>query len=69
MYGKVAFIVLFFFQKYTRLGVYYTLVCFILWLALAHPKYNGPSKMSKLKDLTQLTEMTGLSADELLRHA
>ena len=53
-YSKVAFITLFFIQQRIRLGVYYTLLCFVLWLILAHPRYNEPSKLIKLINLDHL---------------
>lgn len=68
-YGKVTFITLFFFQRRHRIAVYYTLLCFILWLVLAHPKFSGPSKMSKLRDLSELELLTGLSLEDMIRSA
>ena len=53
-YSKIAFITLFFIQQRIRLGVYYTLLCFVLWLILAHPRYTGPSKLIKLINLDHL---------------
>ena len=51
------------------MGVYYTLLCFILWLVLAHPKYSGPSKIHKLKNLYDLKELAGVEVDVIARNA
>lgn len=68
-YSKVAFITLFFLQQKVRLGVYYALLCFVLWLALAHPRYDGVSKLVRLRNVDHLEEVVGLDAQDIIRNA
>ena len=47
-------------------ATYYTILCFILWLALSHPKYMAASKIIKAKSQSQLVELLGLSQEQEL---
>jgi hypothetical protein len=48
MYAKVAFIVLYLMSE-PRSALFYSILCFVLWLILKQPIYNGPSKMVKVR--------------------
>lgn len=62
LYGKIACIMLFFMSN-AKGAAYFTVLCFILWLALSHPKYQASSKMIKATSQRELKEMLGLQTD------
>lgn len=55
MFAKLGTMALFFFVDF-RLGVLYSVLCFVLWVILRQPKYNGPSKMIYCKSTDQFFE-------------
>ena len=62
LYGKIASIMLFLMSS-SKGAAYFTLLCFILWLALSHPKYRASSKIVKAQSQRELTELLGLSRE------
>ena len=47
-----------------RGAIYFAALCFLLWLTVSHPKYNAPSKLKKLKSMSELAAELGLNNDE-----
>jgi hypothetical protein len=65
LYGKLTFGCLFMMTD-LRLAGYYGLLTFLLWL-VSHPKYEGPSKIIKVKSLQELEELLGIEEDALYK--
>ena len=66
LYSKITFMFLFLIAD-VRGAVYYTLLCFILWLVLTHPKYTGPSKLIKVRTRAELSETLQMPETEIER--
>lgn len=67
MFSKLGSVVLFLFV-HPRLSIFYTLLCFVLWLILKQPKYSGPSKLVKrFRSNDEFFEdILGYEADEMV---
>ena len=63
LYSKIACIVLFSMTS-AKGAAYYTILCFMLWLVLSHPKYGNSSKMIKAKNPAELVELLGLDSEK-----
>ena len=59
LYGKCASIVLFTMAN-MRGSAYFTILCFLLWLVLSHPKYSVASKIVKATSSSHLAELLGV---------
>jgi len=59
LYGKMVFFALFWLSSYRAAG-YYSFYLFLLWL-VSHPKYRGPSKITKLRSSEQLEDVMGVT--------
>ena len=66
LYSKVTFMFLFLLAS-IRSCIYYTVVCFILWFVLEHPKYQGPSKLVKVRSKSELSETLQMPETEIER--
>ena len=55
MFAKLGTMALFCFVD-PRLGILYSLLCFVLWVILKQPKYTGPSKMIFCKSTDEFFE-------------
>ena len=42
-----------------RIGAYYAVFCFVLWMVLKQPRYDGPSKIIKITDRAHFKEVIG----------
>ena len=65
LYGKCACILLFAMTN-TRASAYFSILCFILWLFLSHPKYSQPSKIVKATSMSHLAELLGVKEAEIM---
>jgi hypothetical protein len=41
---------LLFFAKF-KLSIYYSLTCFLFWIIVPYPRYNGPNKFIKIESV------------------
>lgn len=49
---------LLFFAKF-KLCFYYSIICFVLWMAIPYPRFNGPNKFIKIESLEHFDEVVG----------
>ena len=66
LYGKITSMFLFLLAS-IRASVYYTVVCFVLWMVLEHPKYHGPSKLIKVRSKDELSKTLQMPETEIER--
>ena len=66
LYGKITSMFLFLLAS-VRAAVYYTVVCFVLWMVLEHPKYLGPSKLIKVRSKEELSQTLQMPEVEIER--
>ena len=66
LYGKIAFTFLFL-NSDVRAAIYYGIFCFMLWLVLSFPRYQGPSKLQKVKTKDELEEALNMPILEIER--
>ena len=65
LYGKVASIVLFAMSS-LKGAAYFSVLCFVLWLTLNHPRYSEPSKLIKAKGMSDLVEKLQFQSEKKL---